>query len=172
MTSFWKRIPKFLSFLLVQNLGIFLYCILSTVNNFFRYLAMEKKCFTLFATHFHELTRLPEICPTAHNLHVTLVATEKTITPLFQVQSGPCDKSFGIHCARMVGFPDDVIQASKSSLEDSFEHFPVKETLCWKIILSALGLEKNVLTICRLGNVSFERKCCVFSDHMLLFSPH
>lgn len=77
-----------------------------------RHLATETKCFSLFATHFHEITQLAETFPVVHNLHVTAVTTEKTITPLYQIKEGACDKSYGIHCARMVGFPPDVINVS------------------------------------------------------------
>ncbi|KAL3277162.1 hypothetical protein HHI36_012514 [Cryptolaemus montrouzieri] len=74
------------------------------------YLANEVKCFSLFATHFHEIINLAETFPNVSNWHVTAVTTNNTITPLFQVREGPCDKSYGIHCARMVGFPEDVLE--------------------------------------------------------------
>lgn len=44
------------------------------------------------------------------NLHVSAVVSENVITPLYSVREGECDKSYGIHCAKMVGFPEDVIQ--------------------------------------------------------------
>ncbi|XP_023017290.2 DNA mismatch repair protein spel1 [Leptinotarsa decemlineata] len=74
------------------------------------HLVQETKCFSLFATHFHEINRLAEMNSSVGNLHVTAVTTEKTITPLYSILEGECDKSYGIHCARMVGFPEDVIE--------------------------------------------------------------
>lgn len=68
------------------------------------------KCFSLFATHFHEIINLANKFPNVSNWHVTAVTTNNTITPLYQVREGPCDKSYGIHCARMVGFPEDVLE--------------------------------------------------------------
>lgn len=68
------------------------------------------KSYSLFATHFNEITHLEDTVPEVCNLHVTAVTTDKTITPLYQIREGPCDRSYGIHCARMVGFPEDVIE--------------------------------------------------------------
>lgn len=81
----------------------------------FRHLAKEVGCFTLFATHFNEITELADKLPAVNNLHVTAVTTKKTITPLYQIKEGPCDKSYGIHCARMAGFPDDVTEVNNST---------------------------------------------------------
>lgn len=79
---------------------------------FDRYLATEVKCFSLFATHYHEITRLPDRCPAVRNLHVTAVTTNDRLTPLYQIREGPCDNSYGIQCAKMVDFPNDVIQVT------------------------------------------------------------
>lgn len=48
--------------------------------------------------------------PSIGNLHVTAVTSNDSITPLFEVKEGECDKSYGIHCARMAEFPEDVIK--------------------------------------------------------------
>lgn len=75
------------------------------------------KCYTLFATHFHEITYLSEKVGSVKNWHVTAVASGDTITPLYQIRKGPCDKSYGIQCAKLAGFPPDVLQDAQEILD-------------------------------------------------------
>lgn len=75
-------------------------------------MATEIKSYCLFATHFHEITRLTDDVPTAKNFHVTAIVGEKLIL-LYKVRPGICDQSFGIHVAKMANFPDEVIEVYK-----------------------------------------------------------
>ncbi|KRT83688.1 hypothetical protein AMK59_3883 [Oryctes borbonicus] len=77
------------------------------------YLVKEVKSFSLFATHFHEITSIATKYPEVQNLHVSAVVTKDTLTPLYQVRKGPCDKSYGIHCARIAKFPSDVLKQAE-----------------------------------------------------------
>lgn len=93
------------------------------------HLISVKKCFTLFATHFHELTKLSEKYPgKVQNLHV-VAHIEKSdsqqnesqaadvkdddITLMYRVEPGISDKSFGIHVAELVKFPVKIINMAK-----------------------------------------------------------
>lgn len=79
-------------------------------------MAKEAKSFSLFATHFHELTRLSEDVKTLHNVHVTAVTAEDSLTLLYEVRPGASDQSFGIHVAKMARFPQHVVEVSMQFL--------------------------------------------------------
>uniref|UniRef100_H2YRN3 DNA mismatch repair protein MSH2 n=1 Tax=Ciona savignyi TaxID=51511 RepID=H2YRN3_CIOSA len=93
-----------------------------------RHVALELKSACLFATHFHEMTSLADEVPSAVNYHVTALTSADgndgtSLTMLYQVRPGSCDRSFGIHVAECVDFPRSVINAAKrkaAELEDSY----------------------------------------------------
>lgn len=87
------------------------------------HLIAQKQCFTLFATHFHELTKLSEKHPgKVQNLHVVAhieknddpdTTNDDDITLMYRVEPGISDKSFGIHVAELVKFPTKIINMAK-----------------------------------------------------------
>jgi len=82
------------------------------------HLASEARAFTLFATHFHELTRLAVKVSSVVNRHVTAITDNNSITMLYQLNDGPCDRSFGIHVAELAKFPAEVVQQAKRKAEE------------------------------------------------------
>jgi DNA mismatch repair protein MutS len=80
------------------------------------YLATEVKALTLFATHYFELTHLPEFAKNAANVHLGAVEHEDTIVFLHTVNAGPANKSYGLQVAQLAGIPRSVIFAAKQKL--------------------------------------------------------
>jgi len=64
---------------------------------------------TLFATHYHELTRLAKEYMGIFNLSVSVVESGENVTFLKKVLPGKADKSYGIHVAKLAGVPNKVI---------------------------------------------------------------
>ena len=101
------------------------------------HLVREIKCFSLFATHFHELTALVEQYPQVQNLHVVAHVDDngkakREVTLLYKVEEGVCDQSFGIHVAELVRFPEKVVNMAKRKA-DELEDFTSKhETISYE----------------------------------------
>ncbi|HKQ63491.1 MAG TPA: DNA mismatch repair protein MutS [Methylomirabilota bacterium] len=72
----------------------------------------------LFATHFHELTRLAGRLGAVRNFHVAVREWNDEIVFLHKVQPGGTDRSYGIQVARLAGLPAAVIARSKALLAE------------------------------------------------------
>lgn len=93
------------------------------ISFFFRHLAAHTKCFTLFATHFHEITDLANTVKTVKNSHMFAVSENNAFTLLYQVRPGVMDKSFGIHVAKLANFPKEVVQLAQKTYDESEDHY-------------------------------------------------
>jgi DNA mismatch repair protein MutS len=80
------------------------------------HLADEVKAFTLFATHYFELTALPEKVSGAVNIHLDATEYNDSIVCLHSVQDGPASKSYGIQVAKLAGIPGSVIDLARREL--------------------------------------------------------
>jgi DNA mismatch repair protein MutS len=72
---------------------------------------------TLFATHYFELTQLPELLNGVANVHLDAVEHQDTIAFMHQVQDGAASKSYGLQVAALAGIPKQVIQQAKAKLK-------------------------------------------------------
>jgi DNA mismatch repair protein MutS len=82
----------------------------------------ELKAWTLFATHYFELTSLPERLSSVANVHLTATEHQDRIVFLHHVRSGPANQSYGLAVAQLAGVPGTVIDRAREhlkQLEDS-----------------------------------------------------
>ncbi|RYF80853.1 MAG: DNA mismatch repair protein MutS [Comamonadaceae bacterium] len=75
------------------------------------------KAFTLFATHYFELTEFPAQHHAAVNMHVSATESGRDIVFLHEVQPGPASRSYGIQVARLAGMPAQVVQHARQALQ-------------------------------------------------------
>ncbi|MFT5710116.1 MAG: DNA mismatch repair protein MutS [Halioglobus sp.] len=79
-------------------------------------LAQSVKAFTLFATHYFELTELPQQCPTMANIHLGATEYQDHIVFLHNIQEGPASRSYGLQVAKLAGVPTPVLKAAQEKL--------------------------------------------------------
>jgi DNA mismatch repair protein MutS len=77
----------------------------------------RNRSFTLFATHYFELTAFPERHERALNLHVGAVESGHDIVFLHQLEPGPASRSYGVQVARLAGMPAAVVRQARATLE-------------------------------------------------------
>ncbi|WP_372965277.1 DNA mismatch repair protein MutS [Marinobacter sp.] len=80
------------------------------------HLAKEIHCYTLFATHYFELTQLADELEHAVNVHLTATEHDDSIVFLHNVHDGPASQSYGLQVAKLAGVPQDVIRQAKIQL--------------------------------------------------------
>ena len=74
--------------------------------------------FTLFATHYFELTTLPEEQPGIANVHLDAVEHDDSIVFLHAVKEGPANQSYGLQVAALAGVPRSVIRRARERLRE------------------------------------------------------
>lgn len=73
---------------------------------------------TLFATHYHELNEMEQMCPRVKNYHVAVTEVGNQIVFLRKLERGGTEHSFGIHVARMAGMPASVVARADEILRN------------------------------------------------------
>jgi DNA mismatch repair protein MutS len=77
----------------------------------------RNRAFTLFATHYFELTEFPVKHERALNVHVSAAETRDDIVFLHDIQPGPASRSYGVQVARLAGMPAGLVRQARATLE-------------------------------------------------------
>jgi DNA mismatch repair protein MutS len=135
------------------------------------------KPYTLFATHYHELTELAEILPGVRNYNVAVSESAGKVVFLHKIVPGGADRSYGIHVAQLAGLPGPVIERANQILKQleatSGKTIPEKVTSQDKLRLfpennplmeSFKKVELNALTPIQALNLLYEWRRNFFPD--------
>jgi len=92
------------------------------------YIAEHVKAYTLFATHYFELTILPETYPAIVNVHLDAIEHDNGIVFLHAVKAGPANQSYGLQVAQLAGIPRAVIEKAREKLQQLEIDTPAQAT--------------------------------------------
>jgi DNA mismatch repair protein MutS len=112
------------------------------------HLATKVRAKTLFATHYHELTKLAERVPGIKNCHVRVKEYGNQVIFLHKVADGATEGSYGVHVARMAGLPDEITRKADEILQKILQNNP----------LDAMGE-------LRTRDPRFVRQLAIFDEH-------
>jgi DNA mismatch repair protein MutS len=97
------------------------------------YFAKIKKCRTLLATHFHQLSNLEKYISSIKNYHVEVIEKEDNIIFTYKIKPGFADKSYGLHVAKIAGVNPEVLNIAQNVLLN-FEKFTGIKIIQTKLI--------------------------------------
>lgn len=80
------------------------------------HLARQVGAFTLFATHYFEITSLPDSIAEMANVHLDATEHHDNIVFLHNIRQGPASKSYGLQVAKLAGIPAAVLESAKQQL--------------------------------------------------------
>lgn len=80
------------------------------------YLLDKNQSLTLFATHYFELTRLPESKTGVINMHFSALEEGQNVVFLHRLEAGPASKSYGLAVAKLAGLPKKALQQAQNHL--------------------------------------------------------
>lgn len=90
---------------------------LSLAQALLEYLLAQKGGYFLFATHYHELTKLERLYPQVHNAHMAVAEKGDDLRFLYSLKSGPALKSYGIYVAQLAGLPTTMTKRAAEVLK-------------------------------------------------------
>jgi DNA mismatch repair protein MutS len=82
------------------------------------YLANTLKAYTLFSTHYFELTDLSKQWPSIRNVHLQATIASGNIVFLYQVENGAVNRSYGLEVAKLAGIPVEVLTLANNYLKN------------------------------------------------------
>src|SRR5690606_34182438 len=82
------------------------------------YLGNLTKSYTLFATHYLELTQLPELHSNIKNYHVSAIDNGDSIIFTHLIEDGAANKSYGLHVAELAGIKPEILYNAKLKLKE------------------------------------------------------
>ena len=95
---------------------------LSVAWSALEWICQKIRCRTLFATHYHELTKLEQTLPGLVNYHLSVDTSAKKLRFLYKLMAGAAQESFGVYVAEMAGLPKPVISRAWKILEELESH--------------------------------------------------
>jgi DNA mismatch repair protein MutS len=117
-TSFILRNASKQSFVLMDEIGrgTSTYDGLALAQACAAALSEVNQAYCLFATHYFELTALPEEHSNVHNVHLDAVEHGEQLIFMHAVKEGPANRSFGLQVAALAGLPKPVLHNAKQVL--------------------------------------------------------
>jgi len=88
------------------------------------FLARTVKACTLFATHYFELTEIPQYVANTANVHVDVVEHGERIIFMHSVKPGPANRSYGLQVARLAGVPEPILKQARERLQEPGQIHP------------------------------------------------
>lgn len=86
------------------------------------HISSVNKSYTLFATHYFEITALPDEVRGISNIHIDAIEHGEKIVFLHSVKPGPANQSYGLQVAQLAGVPDAVIKLARTKLVELENH--------------------------------------------------
>lgn len=124
-----------------------------------QYLAEKARALTLFATHYFELTALPQSIESSANIHLSAVEHNDSIVFLHHVEEGAASQSYGIQVAKLAGVPKEVLQHAQRELGllEAGAHQLITNTNTESKSTDTKSLSPQVDLFASQGNAALER---------------